>query len=657
MIKSKKMKNGITLILICFACTMLQAQNYKFGKVSIDEVRNNVYEKDTSASAVVLYKNRNTYSHYEAHEGWVIVTEMHKRIKILTKEGLDYATENISLFRTPKTHERISQIKGYTHNIVEGKLVSEKLKRSAIFDKKESKNWDETSFTMPNAKVGSVVEWTYIIKSPYNKIDDLIIQEDIPTKHYFGKIQAFTEYNYKRIAKGGYAFTPKEYREDRTLSTGSSMIKGVENVHEYDLRNIPALKEEPFVDNINNYRFLITYELQSTTFTSGTKQYSTTWAKVVEAINKSNDFGDQVKKTKYFRDDLETFVDQTEGKKKTLNRVFNYVRDKMSWNGKYGKYTNVGVQKAYKESTGEASEINLMLVAMLRESGIIANPVLVSTRRHGIPAFPTREGFNYVIACAEIGGEDILMDATEKNAIPGILPERVLNWEGTLVMSDNRFRKVRLYPTKASQKNTLLNVKISEDGSLIGKLSNSFSLLQALNYRSNFKDVNKNSYVEALLDAYQLDDISDFKSENIKDLDKNIKESFSFELDEGAEVIGSDIYFSPLFFLALDENPFKLEDRQYPINYTYPRVQRKIVNIKIPEGYKVSSLPKPIKMKLPDNLGSFLFNITEVEGGINVMSDFKINSAVIPSYGYGELKEFYNQRVLKETEKVVLSKL
>jgi hypothetical protein len=117
------------------------------------------------------------------------------------------------------------------------------------------------------------------------------------------------------------------------------------------------------------------------------------------------------------------------------------------------------------------------------------------------------------------------------------------------------------------------------------------------------------------------------------------------------------MYFSPLFFLKLTENPFKLEERNYPIDFVYPLSRKKIVNVKVPQGYIVKSIPKPLKIALPDNLGSFSFNISQVEGGLNIMTKYDINVAIIPSNKYAELKEFFKQRVLKETEKVVLKKI
>jgi hypothetical protein len=666
------MKKTITLLTFLFVLNSISSQNYKFGKVALSEVTNNIYEKDTSASAVVLYKYRNTYFNYQHPEGWVLITEVHKRIKILNKDGLDYATEEVSLYKSSKSKESISSIKGYTYNEAGGKLTKEKLKRSSVFDTKTSDNWDKTSFTMPKAKVGSVVEWKYKITSPFWKIDDLTIQEDIPTKQYHAKIEILNYFNLKRIVKGGFSVIPKEYKEPRTLTvmweqdtnraltqaTRSSTIQTTEYVHEYELKDIPALKEELYVDNIDNYRYLINYELMSTQFPkSALKQYSTTWEKVVKSIYKDEDFGKELEKNKYFNDDLDKIISNSSGKIELLNNIFNFVKNKMTWNNKSRRYTQDGVKKAYKNNSGNVAEINFILIAMLKKVGIKANPVLISTRSHGIPAFPTIEGFNYVIVCAEINGKEILMDATEKQSIPGLLPERVINWEGTLMLGEEKFRKIRLYPTKTSQNNTLLSITINEDGSIQGKQQKSYSLNEALNYRNSNKNVNKDSYLETIIDSYQLDDAVGFKVENMDNLDKTIKESFSFEADEGVEIIGSELYFQPLFFLALNENPFKAEERNYPINYVFPRLQRKIINITIPEGYEVTSLPKPIKIKMPENFGSFLFNISKTETGINVMSEFKINSAVIPAYSYGELKEFYNQRVLKEAEKVVLTKM
>lgn len=680
------MKNIITIVIAILSFGNLSAQDYEFGKVSIDEVENNVYEKDTSASAVVLYKNRKTYFNYVHPDGWVVINEIHKRVKILNKDGFDYATEKLRIYKNGGDKERMSSIKGLTYNIENGKLKTEKLKKSAIFKNEATEYYDEQSFTMPNAKEGSVLEWKYKITSPFWKIDNLVIQEDIPTDYYLAKIQVPEYFKFKKMVKGGYAINPKEYIETRkmkvsyensgslndrvsnmrktggtrtglTKTTQEREISVREQNTEYDLINIPALQKEPYVNNINNYRLTVNYELMSAVFPGGSgKVYSTTWDDVIKTINEHQNFGGQLNKTKFLNDDIASIKALGNNQIEQIYAAFNLVKNRMNWNGNYGKYTDKGLQKAYKEKVGNVSEINLMLVALLKESGIKANPVLISTRKYGIPVFPTLDGFNYVVACAEIDGQDILMDATNKNLIPGLLPSKAINWEGTLVMSNGSSRKVNLFPRKASRNDIMMNIEVSEEGDIKGKRRSSLTDLDALSYRNNFGGTPKEERVESIISDNDFLDVSDYEIKNLNNLGKPIVESYSFEIEDAVDQVGNDIYISPLFQLALNENPFKSQERIYPVDFVYPVSRKKIVTITIPVGYKVTSIPKPIKLNLPDNLGSFLFNIKETPTGLNLITDFKINAAIIPTKNYLELKEFYNQRVLKEAEKVVLSK-
>jgi len=666
------MKNLFLTILTITSISIVNAQDYKFGKVSKEEVANNVYEKDTSASAVTLYKYRNTYFDHDHPDGYIVITEVHERIKILNKDGLDYATKKLRAYDYGKNHERISGLKGYTYNIENGKLTEDKLKKDGIFEEKLSDYWEETSFTMPNVKVGSVIEWTYRKTSPLWNIDDLIIQEDIPTKHFYAKIEVLSYFHFNIVAKGRYNISPKQYEELRNLNvsyeqdtngaltqaTKSATIQTKEYVSEYDLRDIPALKEEPYVDNKNNYRALVTYELASVQFPGGSPhKYSTSWEEVVKTVNESDNFGKELENTRFLREDAEQIKAQGTSPIELTKNAFEFVKNKMSWNGSKSVATNDGIRKAYKENTGNSAQINLLLTALLKECGIKANPVLVSTRDHGFPAFPTLDGFNYVVVCAEIDGKDVLLDATDKLSYLNVLPQRALNWEGILVLEDGRSRKINMYPEKASQHNTIMSMTINNDGSLIGKQTSSYTDLDAMAYRKNFETYSKDEYINALINRYTFDDLTEFEVKNDKDLSKSVLETYSFEIDEGVDMVGNEIYFSPLFFHKLSENPFKLNERNFPINFVYASSEKKMINIKIPEDYQVTSTPEPIKMSLPDGMGSFLFNISVVEGGLNVISTFEINTAIIPEFKYAELKEFYNQRVLKETEKVVLTKI
>ncbi len=662
-----------TLTVFLFLATLSAiSQDYEFGEVSLAEAEMSSYPQDSLADAVYLHKGRKTYFRHEHPEGWILVTEMHHRIKVLTKEGLEYATLKEQLYRDGSSKERILKIKGYTYNAENGKLKSEKLKKNGIFETKLTDNWSETSITMPNVKEGSVIDVIYTIMSPYFQMDDLVIQEDIPVDHYKAKISMPNMFKYKRLVKGSFDVNPKDYSQDirmtvsyeqdtnsaLTQATKTASVKILHYINEYEFRDVEALREEVFVNNMDNYRRIITYELGSIESQSGQrKQYSTTWEQVARSIYKSKYFGEQIDKTRAFAKDLEVIRSSANGDLEKMARVFDFVKGRMAWNGKYGKYSTDGIQKAYKEKTGSSADINLLLVAMLREIGLKANPVLISTRNHGIPLFPTLDGFNYVIACVEINGANHLMDATEKQSSPNLLPSRALNWMGTLVKEGGVSKQISLYPETLSQRNTLMSVTIFDDGSIEGTQKSNYTNLEGLAYRIQNDNIPREKRIESIINSYELTDAMDLEMKDFEVCDKPVSDSFAFEAEEVVEIIGNELYFSPLFFLKLEKNPFTLEERKFPIDYTYPFQYRKIISIKIPEGYQVSSVPEATNIALPEGMGSFVFNVSETGGMISVRTTFTMNHSVVPASKYPLLKEFYSQRVLKENEKIVLTKI
>jgi hypothetical protein len=77
---------------------------------------------------------------------------------------------------------------------------------------------------------------------------------------------------------------------------------------------------------------------------------------------------------------------------------------------------------------------------------------------------------------------------------------------------------------------------------------------------------------------------------------------------------------------------------------------------KIPAGYQVESLPKPVILKFPDNSFSFTYSIQSAENKIVLLCKRNINRIVFLSEEYQNLKELYNQIVKKNTEQVILKK-
>ncbi len=670
-----KLATILSVVMLLLFISFTQAQQIKFGKVSKEELQEKFYSLDSSANATIIYKKRRTYYDYNQQIGWTLITKVHERIKIYNKDGYDWATKKISLYKSGSTKEKVS-IKGATFNLNGNKIEKTKLKNNDIFNEDINKNWSQSKFTMPNLNEGSVIEWEYSIRSPYiQNIDDMVFQYKIPLKHIDTQIEVPEFFVFKNQSKGYLPVNLEKTNKssqilltskNRTGDTGGPVTTSFSqdkvtfnsNISHCIQENIPALIEEPYTNNIDNYITSLKFELTAYRPKDGIpKFYNTTWDNVTKTIYTSSNFGEQLKKSSHFKEDLTNIINNSASQNEKIIKIYQFVKGKIKWNNFRGKYTDKGVKKAYKEGLGNAAEINLTLVAMLREAGIKSNPILVSTRDNGIPLFPTTQGFNYVIAGVELSNGALLLDATERHAPPNVLPLRALNWQGRIIRKDGSSAQIDLSPKKYSSRKVYLNIKLDEEAFVTGSCRAMFSELMALNYRNNYNKVNNQDLIGKLEKENGNIEISELKVSNEDDISKALAHTFSFESDNQVEIIGDKMYFSPLFFLTEKQNPFKLENRTYPVDFGAPFEEKYTVSINIPEGYKVESKPENVGLGLPEQMGSFKFATILKGNKLQVLASTKINSPVISPMYYASLKEFYKKLVDKQLEKVVLTKI
>lgn len=655
-LRIKIMKNYIVLLttLILFISSNLLAQEVKFGKVSKKELEEKFYPLDTSANAVVLFKKRTTRFEHDAILGLRLVTEIHERIKLFNKDGFGFATKKIRLYMGSATKESFL-IKAYTYNLSEGKIEKTKLEKNGIFKEKISENWSGKNFTMPNLKDGSIVEWKYSINSPhYTSIDDVICQYNIPIKHLEFNIKILNELKFKVIPNRYYPIKINEVNSSRFTDNVSIQ----EKVYSGILKNVPALVKEPYINNMNNYRAKINFEITAYIPKTGNHKYfNDSWEDVTKTIYNHSRFGNELDKKYHFIDDLKIITKDIKSNNQKLDVIFNFVKNKIKWNKRISKYvSSSGIKKAFKDGIGNSAEINLTLVSMLREAGFKSNPVLISTRSHGIPLFPTKEGYNYVIAGVEIQNQVILMDATDIYSSPNILPERVLNWEGRLIRENGTSMTIDLYPKEYNTKNVFISAQLDGEGSVSGILKTNYTSLNALKYRNNYNSLSETKMLNKLETVYEGIEIEKIRLSNKTELSKPITEMIKFTSDNQVDIIGDKIYVSPLLFLTQQENPFKLEERLYPIDYGSSWKKDIRLTIQIPQNFTVSSKPEDIALELPDNLGTYILKISVTNNQISVISQTKINEPLIGAIHYKILKELYKQAIEKQKEKIVLLK-
>ena len=670
--KSLKTYLNIVLLLVAFQAF---TQNYELGKVTIQELEEKEHPIEKDAAAAVLFTIGTTTFEYSGDDGFKINTEIITKVKIYKKEGYDFANHYEKFYVGGSSKEKVMYTKAVTYNLVNGKIEKTKLENEGEFIENINKYWSLKKISMPNVREGSIIEYRVVISSPFiSNFPEWEFQKEIPVnyseystfipeyfiynKHYKGFLTPATttktkertiEYSYTEdIPERGVAIaervkTSVQFKEEKTI---------------YTLANIKALKEEAFVNNINNYRVSILHEISGTRYPNRPyANLATNWESVAQTIYRDEDFGDELKKTGYFEKDLEALLMNANSNIDKIAAIFYFVKSKMNWNNNYGITCNVGVKKAYQENKGNVAEINLMLTAMLRHAGLIANPVLLSTRDNGIAIYPNLTSFNYVITAVELEEGLVVLDATEKISFPNILPIRDLNWEGRLIRIDGSSSGISLEPPVLSKDTKQIMAKIEKDGTITGKVRVQNTEYNAYQFRSNYLGVSKENYIESLEKSYNNLQIEEYNVTNDKDLSKPVIEDITFAADNLTEKIGSKIYFSPMLFFQLTENPFKLEKREYPVDFVYPQQDKYTFSIKIPEGYLVESVPEPLSITIEENLIAFKYNIQKVGEAIQLTVTLDINQSIIPSDYYDGLKSFFKTIAEKQAEKVVLNKI
>lgn len=662
-----KIKSFATFLFVVFFLNA-NAQEFKLGKVSIKELEEKACPNDTTASAAILFNKAKTFFKYDNKFGFSIVTENSFRIKIYKKDGLNWANYKLP-YRTgydKLNDDRVEFSDGVTYNIENGKIVKTKLSREGVFKTAINKNWKEATITMPNVKVGSIIEFKYILISEnIVEFPDFIFQYNIPvnSSEYNVDIPGF--FVYKAVAK-----RPSEIISESNVTRGSlqfanehsptttQSVSFEQQSNRHRAYYIPALKEEPFVDNIENYRISIQHELEKTQFyQEPVKDYSTTWEGVAKTIYLDKDFGKELKERDYITQDLARILKNVDSQTERLDVIFKFVQNKMNWDHKKGYYTDKGVKQAYIDGTGNDAEINFILIAMLNYAGIPTNPVLLSTLDNGVPIFPNRTIFNYVIAAAEIDGKQILLDATNKYTTNNILPTYTLNWTGRLLRENGTSEIIKLEPKFSSKKAINMMVSIGENGVLSGKYRVFRTDYEAFTFREKYAGINQQNYLEKVENDFPDIQISDYNIENSKEVSKPVNENFNFTIDNQCEIIGDRIYINPQLFLAETKNPFVQEKRDYPIYFGYPTQEKFNINIEIPKGYAVESIPKAIKLQTRENIVSFTFNAEISNNTIQIAIVEDSNKQLVSSGVYPVLKDFYKQMIDKLNEKIVLKKI
>lgn len=636
------------------------SQDFEFAKITQEDISLVKYVNDTSANAVVL---REYGMAFLSSSTVNIVFSYHVRIKILSTKGFDNGNVEIVLHKSDANKfEKVSKIQGTTINVDRnGSIVRSNIDPKQIFKENYNKYNDVVKFALPNLQEGSIIEYSYTIESPYvYNFKTWEFQSHIPKIHseYYAKIPAVYNYNISLI--GFKKLTSQHSKLEKECFTPGGGFKADCSNITFLMKNVPAFIEEDYMTSAKNFRSALHFELKDYTAYNGVKiQVTKEWKNVDHEFKIHDSFGKQYSKKSLFKEELvPVLVGKTDEFEKA-KAVYKHIQSRFRWNGFLGKYSDEGIKKALKDNTGNVGDLNLSLIAAMNAAGIEAEPVILSTRDNGVPnkLFPVMSDFNYVVCKVDIGDNSYLLDATEPLLPFGLLPLRCINDQGRVISSKTPSYWIDLKASQKESKYYNINLSLEGDGKLRGKIDISSAGYEGFNKRKKIKSFGAiDDYVEDLDDNMAGVKILKSEIKHLDDLEFTLIESYEVEIEAFENLENDRIIFNPFLVEKTKVNPFKLNERTYPIDWGAPSDSRIVIQIKFPDNYKLQSKPEKIGISLPGSGGKFLSEVSVENSILTLQQVLMFNKSIYEAGEYRHLKELYNQIIKTQQYDVSLKK-
>lgn len=664
-------KIEITFFVFLFMLNSALSQEYSqvFGNISNYEAGMTSFEKDPQAAAVIIYDIGES-KFIDDQTGYNILFTRSRKIKVLSKAGIKYSEVSIPFYQDNKGGiEEVSAIEAFSYNSnSNGTIEKNELNAGTIYTEKINNNWNVKKFALPDVRPGTVIEYRYTVKSPFQfNLPGWEFQDRVPTVYSKYVVRMIPFYEYAFILQGISKFDQRTSIKDPTKRSfgaiaqvyGQNVGSGVEFydlVHTFVLKNIPAFKDESYITSVSDYIMKMDFQLSKVILPQGgTSEIMSTWPLMITELLKEDTFGKYMNSCERQAKNVFQKEIQLTGKSdlEKCQIIINYVKSKYSWDGFNSKFTTKSAREFMNQKKGNPAEINLFMTALLNEAGIEASPVLISTRDNGKIRFeyPFLNFFNYVVVLVKVDNQVFLSDGADSYIQYNRIPPKCINEKGLIISNaGEKWVTLDLRYNSADQRTFYISVD-PESLSLKTSMTIQASEFDSYWYKKSFS--NDTMELKKYLTGKGFTRIDKISAINY---DKNERPYIiNFEGTAEAERLENRIIISPFLNFIPKINDLTQPTRSYPVDLTYSNTEIFKATINIPAGYKVISLPE--KFKSESDLADLNLEFKESGGIVEAEASYRFKKAVYPPEEYSRIKGIKDLIIKKFNEPLIFEKI
>jgi len=646
----------------CFALSVILAVgNYcpvgvraseGFPPISPEDLKMTSEPLAPGAPAIILYRqvDRDDNGHTSHEDNFI-------RIKILTEEGRKYADVEIPFVRGSNdlVHLRARTIRpdGSVTDF-DGKVFEKTIVKA------RGLKFLAKTFTLPGVQPGCIIEYsfTYDFKEYSLYESNWILSQELFTKSakfslkpYQGSFENPFRVSWRPRLPPGTA--PPQEGNDR------------DHIVRMEAKNIAAFQVEDFMPPENELKARVDFVYSDEAFEPDVDKY---WKKVGKKL--TGQVETFVGKRKAMDDALAQIAAPSDPPEVKLRKIYDRVQQLRNTSYELRKTDQeekrdkekepANVDEVWKRGYGNGTDLDWLFLGLVRAAGFEAYAVFVSDRRNYFFSAKSmdRRKLDSSVVLVKVNGKDVYFD-------PGaaFTPFGLLEWPETgvaglrLDKDGGTWIQSTLPLSSDSQIERKAKLQLSENGDLEGKLTVTFTGLQAMSRRVeeiHSDDVEKKKYLEEQVKEYipaavELDLINqpDWKSSS-----PPLVAEFSLKIPGWVAGAGRRALLPVGIFSAPEKHVFEHTNRVFPLYFEFPSEKLDDVTIDLPLGWQVQTLPPP--QKQDGHIVVYSLQAEKDASSVHLSRKLTVDLLLLDVKYYGALRNFFQVVRTGDEEQIVL---
>ena len=611
-----------------------------------EELKMTSEPKAPGAPAVILYRQVDRDDSTQKPHEYNYVRE-----KIFTEEGRKYADVELPFI---DKQEKIHDIKARTIH-PDGTIVDF---GGTVYEKEIVKargfKYLAKTFTLSDVQPGSIIEFQYAVDFREGFVFD---------SHWTLSQELFTKRAKFSLKK--YRYMILQWTWPNGLPEGSTLPTEVGDTIRLESQDIPAFQIEDDMPPPDALKFKVDFVYGEADPERDPEKF---WKNRATRMNLAVEAF--IGKHKAIDEAAARIVSPADSPEEKLQKI--YARVQQIRNTSYGaekteqeqkrekEKENKNADDVWKRGQGNWVEINWTFVALARAAGLDAYVVMIAMRDGGVfnPKLRRASDLNTNAVLVMLKGAEVYLDPGAAFTPFGFLAAGEIGSKGLRVDKDGGKWVTTPTPESfASQIERKADFKLDADGSLEGKLSITYTGLEAALRRYDERAQDEVHRKKALEDDVKESIPTGAEVELVNKADwtstaPTLVADFSVKVPNWISGAGRRVLLPAALFSAAEKHACESATRVHPLYFPFKYQKVDDIRIELPPDWKVDSLPQPRTNDA--NLVFYSLKVEREKDKLHLQRTLRSELMTLGQEQYQVLRSFYQEVRTGDEEQIVL---